>query len=88
MKVTEAMRLALRERADPACRRCRGRGATGEDLVATLCACVLRRLPADPHAGAQGEDDETLPHPWGIITRRAQEIHASALLEALPDNWS
>jgi hypothetical protein len=89
MKVSDAMLLALREFADPACRRCRGRGATGDDLVATLCACVRRRVPLDEKASIEGRGEATtVPHPWGIITRRAQEIHASVMLQAVPDTWS
>jgi hypothetical protein len=88
MKATEAIRLALRELADPACRRCRGRGTTGDDPVATLCACIRRRIPAGEAGTAGGEGGDALPHPWDTITRRAQEIHASALLENVPDTWS
>ncbi len=84
MKVSDAMVIALREFADPACRRCRGRGAKGDDVVAGLCRCVKERVPDD--AGAA--PDESLPHPWGAITRRAQHIHAAVLLQAVPDDWS
>jgi len=87
MKAADATRLALRAYADPGCRRCRGRGATGDDVVATLCGCVGRNIPADTEP-ADGDAGDALPHPWGVITRRAQEIHASALLEAVPDTWS
>jgi hypothetical protein len=87
MKVSDAMLLALREFADPRCRRCRGRGARGDDLVATLCACVRRRVPVDETTSIE-DRDQAVPHPWGIITRRAQEIHASVMLQAVPDTWS
>jgi len=85
MNATTATLLALREFAAPSCRRCRGRGATGDDLVATLCACVRRRPSPDDESP---EGDGGLPPPWGAITRRAQQIHAAALLQAIPDTWS
>jgi hypothetical protein len=88
MKASAATLLALREFADPSCRRCRGRGATGDDLVTTLCGCVRRRVPADEQAATGDPVDDALPHPWGVITRRAQQIHAALLLQALPDTWS
>lgn len=82
---SDAMLLALRELADPACRRCRGRGHRGDDLVAGLCRCVSSKFPAEA-AGDASEDD--MPHPWPSITRRAQAIHAAAMLQCLPDDWS
>ena len=82
------MLLALREYAAPSCRRCRGRGATGDDIVATLCACVRQRVPPEEETASGAGGDEAMPHPWGAITRRAQRIHAAAMLEAVPDNWS
>ena len=88
MKASDATLLALHEFADPACRRCRGRGATGDDLVATLCGCVRRRVPADRQPETDDPVDDALPHPWGAITRRAQQIHAALLLQSLPDAWS
>ncbi len=91
MKATEAMRLALREFADPACRRCRGAGAKGDDLVEGLCRCVRARAPAtDPPAAGDAAGDAAggLPHPWAAITRRAQSIHAAVLLQGVPDDWS
>jgi hypothetical protein len=78
----------LREFADPSCRRCGGRGATGDDLVATLCACVRRRVPREDGASAGDGGAETVPHPWGAITRRAQHIHAAVMLQAVPDSWN
>jgi hypothetical protein len=88
MKVSDAMLMALREFAEPSCRRCRGRGATGDDLVATLCACVGRRIDPENQTLCAERCDETLPRPWGVITRRAQQIHAAAMLQAVPDNWN
>ena len=83
---SDAMQLALREFADPACRRCRGRGHRGEDPVAGLCRCVEQRTPGGEAPQDAGE--EPLPHPWGVITKRAQSIHAAALLQCVPDDWS
>lgn len=80
------MLLALRELADPACRRCRGSGHRGDDLVAGLCRCVSRQFPAEAAAETSGDDE--MPHPWPLITRRAQTIHAAAMLQCLPDDWS
>jgi hypothetical protein len=88
MNASTATLLALREFATPSCRRCHGRGATGDDLVVTLCACVRRRLSADAEASAAAPAGDALPPPWGTITRRAQQIHAAELLQALPDTWS
>jgi hypothetical protein len=88
MKVSDAMLVALREFADPSCRRCRGRGATGDDLVATLCRCVRRRVALEEETPIGERGDETMPHPWGVITRRAQHIHAAVMLHAVPDTWS
>jgi len=88
MKVADAMLLALREFATPSCRRCRGRGATGDDLVATLCDCVRRRVPLDEETLSGDRGDEPVPHPWGVIARRAQHIHAAAMLQAVPDTWT
>jgi hypothetical protein len=84
---SDAMQLALREYADPGCRRCRGRGHRGDDLVGGLCRCVERRTPAAKTPPATG-GEEPLPHPWGVITKRAQSIHAAALLQCVPDDWS
>jgi hypothetical protein len=84
MRITDAVQLALREFADPACRRCRGRGYTGDLRPDAVCRCVVARVPAD---NAEPVDDG-LPHPWHAITRRAQQIHAAALLELTPDTWS
>ncbi|HXF50329.1 MAG TPA: hypothetical protein VNM43_01455 [Dehalococcoidia bacterium] len=75
-----AIRLALRRFADPQCRRCRGAGATGDDPVATVCACVRERVPRD-----EGDD---VPHPWGPIVRYAQRVHAADLLHLVPDAWT
>jgi len=86
IRASDAMLLALRELADPACRRCRGRGYRGDDLVAGLCRCVSTQFPAEPAADASR--DEEMPHPWALITRRAQAIHAAAMLQFLPDDWS
>lgn len=88
MKAADAMLMALREFAEPSCRRCRGRGATGDDLVATLCACVRRHVPVGAETSIEDPGDETVPHPWGVITRRAQQIHAAVMLEAVPDTWN
>jgi len=87
INAADAMQLALREFADPACRRCRGSGHRGDDLVAGLCRCVEKRTPADESPPSPA-DGEPLPHPWGIITKRAQSIHAAALLQCVPDDWS
>jgi hypothetical protein len=83
---SDAMLLALRELADPACRRCRGRGHRGDDLVAGLCRCVSKQFPAEAPACSAADDD--MPHPWPLITRRAQTIHAAAMMQFLPDDWS
>jgi hypothetical protein len=80
------MLLALRELADPACRRCHGRGYRGDDLVAGLCRCVSAQFP--PEASPVDPGSDGMPHPWGEITRRAQTIHAAAMLQLLPDDWS
>ncbi len=80
------MLLALREFADPACRRCHGRGHRGDDLVAGLCRCVSKQFPPAEAAADAGSDE--MPHPWPLITRRAQTIHAAALLQCVPDDWS
>ncbi|MBI5288625.1 MAG: hypothetical protein HY873_06600 [Chloroflexi bacterium] len=88
MKAADAMLLALREYAAPSCRRCHGRGATGEDIVATLCACVRRRVSVEDVTPGGDDGEEAVPHPWGAITRRAQQIHAAAMLQAVPDTWS
>lgn len=82
MKIESALRLALREFADPACRRCRGRGYRGDLRPDSACSCVAARVPKDEDAS----DD--LPHPWGAITRRAQQIHAASTVDSsLPDAW-
>ncbi len=88
MNVSDAMLRALREFADPSCRRCRGRGATGDDLVATVCACVRRRVPREEETSIDDRGEGAIPHPWGVLTRRAQQIHAALMLEAVPDTWS
>jgi hypothetical protein len=88
MKISDAMLLALRGFAGPSCRRCRGRGATGDDLVATLCACVRRRVPLEDETSNRDRGEETLPHPWRVITRRAHEIHAAVMLQPVPDTWA
>ncbi len=80
------MLLAVRELANPACRRCRGRGHSGDDLVAGLCRCVSKQFRAE--APACASSDHEMPHPWPLITRRAQTIHAAAMLQCLPDDWS
>lgn len=80
------MLLALRELAEPACRGCRGRGYRGDDLVAGLCRCVSKQFPPEP--AGQGSSDGEMPHPWPLITRRAQTIHAAAMMQFLPDDWS
>ena len=83
MKIDAALRLALREFADPNCRRCRGRGYRGELGPESACSCVAARVPKDERPA-----DDELPHPWGAVTRRAQEIHAAATVDsALPDAW-
>jgi len=83
---SDAMLLALHELADPACRRCHGRGYRGDDLVAGLCRCVSKQFPPAEAAADAVSDD--MPHPWPLITRRAQTIHAAALLQCVPDDWS
>lgn len=83
MRIADAMRLALGEFADPACRRCGGRGFRGDTVSEdALCRCVAPRIPAtdDPPPGA-------LPHPWDVLTRRAQQIHAAYLLEGTTTSW-
>lgn len=82
MRIADAIGLAVREFADPACRRCGGRGFRDVLREDTLCPCVARRAPA----GGRPADD-ALPHPWGSITRRAQEIHAAHLLEGTTNSW-
>jgi hypothetical protein len=84
MRMVDAVRLALGEFADPACRRCHGRGHDGPLDADSLCRCVPPRVPVD--AGSPTTED--LPHPWPAITRRAQQIHAAAVVEHVPDNWS
>ncbi len=83
MRIADAMRRALGEFADPACRRCGGRGFRGntprEDA---LCRCVAPRVPADPQ-----RPRHALPHPWDVLTRRAQQIHAAHLLEGMTNSW-
>jgi hypothetical protein len=81
MRIADAFQQAVAEFADPACRRCRGRGHRGELREDTLCRCVAPRVPDEAAA------DDALPRPWGAITRRAQQLHAAALLESTPDNW-
>jgi hypothetical protein len=83
MRIADAFQQAVTEFADPACHRCHGRGYAGALREDTLCACVGPRVPRDPAGGA----DDALPHPWGAITRRAQQLHAAHLLECTPDNW-
>ena len=83
MRMIDAVRLALIDFADPQCRRCGGRGYSGLLVADALCRCVPPRVPDDRHSEAADE----LPHPWPIITRRAQQIHAAAVLENVPDNW-
>ncbi len=39
------------------------------------------------HDAGEPSDDE-MPHPWPLITRRAQTIHAAAMMQFLPDDWS
>ena len=80
MRITDAVQLALREFADPACRRCRGRGYVGDLRPDAVCRCVVARVP--PRDAEPADDDP--PHPWPAITRRAQQIHAAALLELTP----
>lgn len=85
MKIEDAVRLALRGFADPLCRRCGGAGFRRELRAESVCRCVRGRVPPD---AATGSDAEALPHPWGAITRRAQEIHAAAAVDHVPDVWS
>jgi len=82
MRMIDAVRLALAGFADPRCRRCGGRGYSGLLTADALCRCVPPRVPEKPVT-----PDDELPHPWPAITRRAQEIHAAAVLENVPDNW-
>ena len=85
MKIEDAVRLALRGFADPLCRLCGGAGFRRELRAESVCRCVRRRVPPD---AATGSDEEALQHPWGAITRRAQEIHAAASVDHVPDVWS
>jgi hypothetical protein len=85
MKIEDAVRLALRGLADPRCGRCGGAGFRGELLAESVCRCVRNRVPQDV---ATGWDPEEMPHPWRAITRRAQEIHAAASVDHVPDVWS
>lgn len=80
------MRLALREFADPACRRCHGAGFRGELQPDAICRCVAARAPRDEEASEDDEGD--LRHPWSAVVRRAQEIHAAAIVGREPDDWS
>ncbi|OGO53124.1 MAG: hypothetical protein A2148_11485 [Chloroflexi bacterium RBG_16_68_14] len=93
MKGSEALRLAVRELADPACRRCRGAGVTGADLIGDLCPCVRRRAALDDagdeaQQGGAGAADEETSRAWEAIIRRARRIQAAALLGAAPEQWS
>lgn len=85
MRIADAVHLALGEYADPACTRCRGRGYSGALNPDALCPCVAARVPDDEDAAPAGDG---LPHPWPAITRRAQQIHAAATIEHVPDTWS
>jgi hypothetical protein len=85
MKIEDAVRLALREFADPHCGRCGGAGFRRELRPESVCRCVRGRVPPDAEAAPEAE---ALPHPWGAITRRAQEIHAAASVDHVPDVWS
>ena len=86
MRVEQTMRLALREFADPACRRCHGAGFRGELLPDAICRCVAARTPRDDDSFADEEDD--LPHAWRAVVHRAQEIHAASIVAREPDDWS
>lgn len=85
MKIEDAVRLALHEFADAQCCRCGGAGFRRELRPENVCRCVQQRVPPEPDAPA---DDEPMPHPWPAITRRAQEIHAAATVDRVPDTWS
>lgn len=82
MRRADALRLALREFADPACRRCAGQGFRSELAPEHLCGCVKRGMATVvDEEGAESVD-------WGRIARRAQQIHAADVLECVPDTWS
>lgn len=78
IRTGDAMYLALREFADPACRRCRGQGYRKELSESSACACVKQRAPIMP-----GD----MPHPWRAVIRRAQEMMAAENLGQTPDTW-
>lgn len=82
MRRTDALRLALREFADPACRRCTGQGYRKELAPEHLCRCVKRI------ATAMVNEDSLETIDWERIARRAQQIHAADVLERVPDTWS
>ena len=82
MRRADALRLALREFADPACRRCAGRGYRKEPATEHPCQCVRRDTPAAVEQERAKEFD------WERIARRAQQIHAADVLERVPDTWS
>ncbi len=82
MRRADALRLALREFADPSCRRCAGQGYRNELAPEHLCRCVRRGVAAVlDEEGADAID-------WERIARRAQQIHAADVLERVPDTWS
>ena len=93
MKASEALRQALREVANPVCRRCRGTGVTGRDLMKDLCRCVPDRVPQahetteSPAVNPEKPSDEEMPHPWGFLTRRAEEIQATTQFGTAPLKW-
>jgi hypothetical protein len=75
LRIGDAIRLALREFADPACRRCRGRGYRGELREDSLCPCVSRSgVPASRAIEA--------------VVERARLLRAADVLEHVPDTWS
>lgn len=86
MRIENAIRLALREAADPACRRCGGAGYRRDLRPESVCRCVRERIPHEQTAAP--DDESAMPHPWPAITRRAQEIHAAAIVDRVPDTWS
>lgn len=78
IRTADAMYLALRHYADPACRRCRGRGYRSELTENSACACVEERAPV-----VAGD----LPHPWKAVIQRAQQLIAADRFGQTPDTW-